>query len=289
MRLFLYKRRRITNDFPYRKMSSSAASMKKRVLVIVTNEAFIPINRESQQAQSPEDFRFLEAAKIEPNVTNKNYTGVDVYELAHIWQTLRHQMNCSVVFASPRGGPTAADPLSVEKMRNDEKLREKVNNDRELIDAMGHTYPIEWIKPEDYNCIVIPGCRGAMFDLPENRQLERIISHVYEKENGLICTIGHGAAALINVKKQNSNEFLVKNRKLTCFSDREEKEMQMDRILPFMIEDRLKERGARLEIAEPNKSKVVIDERLITAQNSQSIKEFVQQISENMKESKLLN
>ena len=56
-------------------MSSSAASMKKRVLVIVTNEAFIPINRESQQAQSPEDFRFLEAAKIEPNVTNKNYTG----------------------------------------------------------------------------------------------------------------------------------------------------------------------------------------------------------------------
>ena len=49
--------------------------MKKRVLVIVTNEAFIPINRESQQAQSPEDFRFLEAAKIEPNVTNKNYTG----------------------------------------------------------------------------------------------------------------------------------------------------------------------------------------------------------------------
>ena len=75
MRLFLYKRRRITNDFPYRKMSSSAASMKKRVLVIVTNEAFIPINRESQQAQSPEDFRFLEAARIEPNVTNKNYTG----------------------------------------------------------------------------------------------------------------------------------------------------------------------------------------------------------------------
>ena len=269
---------------------SSTASSKKRVLVIVTNEAFIPINRErSFQEQQAEDLKFLEAQKIEPNVANKNYTGVDVYELAHIWQTLRHQMNCSVDFASPRGGPTAADPLSVEKMRKDEKLREKVNNDRELIEAMGHTYPIEWIKPEDYNCVVIPGCRGAMFDLPENRQLERIICEVYEKEQGLICTIGHGAAALINVKKQSSNEFLVKNRKLTCFSDREEKEMQMDRVLPFMIEDRLKERGARIEIAEPNKSKVVVDERLITAQNSSSIKEFVQQISENLKESKLLN
>ena len=266
----------------------SAPLSKKRVLVVVTNEAFIPTNRE-RKMQQPEDFTFLEASKTEPNVANKNYTGVDVFELAHIWETLRHQMNCSVDFASPRGGPTAADPLSVEKMRKDEKLRKKINDDRELIEAMGHTYPLEWIKPEDYNCIVIPGCRGAMFDLPESRQLENLIAQVYEREKGLICTIGHGAAALINVKKQQSNEYLVKNRKMTCFSDREEKEMQMDRILPFMIEDRLKERGAKIEIAEPNKSKVVVDERLITAQNSQSIKEFVQQIAENMKESKLLN
>lgn len=270
---------------------SSAASSKKRVLVVVTNEAFIPINRERsiQDLQQPENFTFLETQKTEPNISNKNYTGVDVYELAHIWQTLRHQLNCSVDFASPRGGPTAADPLSVERMRKDEKLREKVNNDRELIDAMGHTFPIEWIKPEDYNCIVIPGCRGAMFDLPENRQLERVISEVYEKQQGLICTIGHGSAALINVKKQSSNDYLVKNRKITCFSDLEEQDMKMDRILPFMIEDRLKERGARIENTEPNKSKCIIDERLITAQNSQSIKEFVQKISENLKESKLLN
>ena len=262
---------------------------------MVTNEAFIPTNAERQQLQQlhqlqPEDYQFLEAPKMEPNTTNKNYTGVDVYELAHIWQTLRHQMNCSVDFASPRGGPTAADPFSVEKMRKDEKLRQKINDDRELIEAMGHTYPLEWIKPEDYNCVVIPGCRGAMFDLPESRKLENIISEIYERQQGLICTIGHGSAALINVKKQSgSNEYLVKNRKMTCFSDREEKEMQMDRILPFLIEDRLKERGARLEIVEPNKSKVVVDERLITAQNSTSIKEFVQQIAENFKESKLLN
>lgn len=268
---------------------SSATSSKKRVLVVVTNEAFIPSNRERRQLEQPEDFKFLENPKMEPNVANKNYTGVDVFELAHIWETLRHQMNCSVDFASPRGGPTAADPLSVEKMRKDEKLRQKINDDRELIEAMGHTYPLEWIKPEDYSCVVIPGCRGAMFDLPESRKLENIISQIYEREQGLICTIGHGAAALINVKKERSNEYLIKNRKMTCFSDREEKEMQMDKILPFLIEDRLKERGARLEIVEPNKSKVVVDERLITAQNSQSIKEFVQQIAENLKESKLLN
>ena len=270
--------------------SASAALSKKRVLVVVTNEAFIPTTRERQfSPQQPEEFTFLEAPKMEPNVTNKNYTGVDVYELAHIWETLRRQMNCSVDFASPRGGPTAADPFSVDKMRKDEKLRQKINDDRELIEAMGHTYPLEWIKPENYNCIIIPGCRGAMFDLPESRQLENLISQVYEMEKGLICTIGHGSAALINVKKPNSNEFMVKGRKMTCFSDREEKEMEMDRILPFMIEARLKERGANVETVEPNKSKVVVDERLITAQNSQSIKEFVQQISENLKNTKLMN
>lgn len=270
-----------------------ASSSKKRILVVVTNEAFIPTERErafqQQQAQQPEDFTFLEPAKMEPNVSNKNYTGVDIFELAHIWQVLRHQMNCTVDFASPRGGPTAADPSSVDKMRKDEKLRQKINEDRELIDAMGHTYPLEWIKPEDYSCIIIPGCRGAMFDLPESHPLENIISQVYEKQRGLICTIGHGSAALINVKKIDSNEFLVKNRKITCFSDREEKEMGMEKVLPYLIEDRLKERGARIEVVEPNKSKVVVDERLITAQNSQSIKEFVQQITENLKQSQMIN
>lgn len=276
---------------------NSSSANRKRVLVVVTNEAFIPSsNREGnilpmQPSQmQPEDFKFLEANRADPTALNKNYTGVDVYELAHIWQLLRHQLDCPVDFASPRGGPTAADPFSVERMRKDEKLRQKVNDDRELIDAMGHTYPLEWINAEDYNCIVIPGCRGAMFDLPESRKLEQIISQVYDKEHGMICTIGHGAAALINVKKSGSQDYLIKNRKITCFSDREEKEMQMDRILPFLIEDRLKERGARIELADPNQSKVVIDERLITAQNSQSIRDFIQKISENLKDSnKLLN
>lgn len=271
--------------------AASAQSAKKRVLIVVTNEAFIP-SREQQQQQilaEPQSFAYLESPQLQTSMANKNYTGVDIYELAHIWQTLRHQMNCAVDFASPRGGPTAADPFSVEKMRKDEKLRQKVNDDRELIELLGHTYPLEWIKPEDYNCVVIPGCRGAMFDLPESRALDNLLATVYEKQRGLICTIGHGAAALINVKKPNSNEFLVKNRKLTCFSDREEKELGMERILPYLIEDRLKERGARLELVEPNKSKVVVDERLISAQNSQSVKDFIQKIAENLKESQLIN
>lgn len=270
--------------------ANAANPNRKRVLIVVTNEAFIPSKREHQSILQDdlENLTFLESPQLQPNMTNKNYTGVNIYELAHIWQILRHQMNLPIDFASPRGGPTAADPSSVEKMRKDEKLRQKVNEDRELIEALGHTYPLDWIKPEDYSCIIIPGCHGTMFDLPESRLLENLVAQVYEKR-GLICTIGHGAAALINVKKPNSNEFLVKNKKITCFSNREEKEMNMERILPYLIEDRLKERGAKVEVAEPNKAKVVVDERMISAQNSQSVKDFVQKITENLKEAQVLN
>jgi putative intracellular protease/amidase len=270
--------------------ATNAASSRKRILIVVTNEAFIPSNREHQSIQQSEqqNFAFLESPQMQPNVSNKNYTGVNVYELAQIWQVIRQQMNIPVDFASPRGGPTAADPMSVEKMRKDEKLRQRVSEDREFIECMGHTYPLDWIKPEDYSCIIIPGCHGSMFDLPECRQLENIIMKVYEK-HGYICTIGHGAAALINVKKPNSNEFLVANRKITCFSNREEKEMSMDRMLPYMIEDRLKERGARVEVAEPNKTKVIVDERIITAQNSQSVQDFVKEITKNIKETAAMN
>ena len=270
--------------------NSNPSSNRKRVLIVVTNEAFIPSNREHQNIQQAEqpNFNFLESPAMEPNVSNKNYTGVNVYEIAQIWQVIRHQMNIPVDFASPRGGPTAADPMSVEKMRKDEKLRQRVSDDRELIEFMGHTYPLDWIKPEDYSCVIIPGCHGTMFDLPESRQLEKLIMQVYEKR-GYICTIGHGAAALINVKKPNSNEFLVKNRKITCFSNREEKEMNMERILPYLIEDRLKERGARVEVADPNKAKVIIDERIITAQNSQSVQDFIKEITKNIKETTSIN
>lgn len=270
--------------------ASNPSTNRKRILIVVTNEAFIPTNREHQNIQQaePQNLNFLEAPQMQPNITNKNYTGVNIYELAQIWQVLRHQMNLPIDFASPRGGPTAADPLSVERMRKDEKLRQRMSEDRELIECLGHTYPLDWIKPEDYCCVIIPGCHGTMFDLPESRQLENLIMQVYDRR-GCICTIGHGAAALINVKKSNSNEYLVKNRKVTCFSNREEKEMNMERILPYLIEDRLKERGARVEVAEPSKTKVVVDERIITAQNPQSVQDFVKELTKNIKESTVIN
>jgi putative intracellular protease/amidase len=278
---------------------------KKRVLVVITNEAFIPSREQQQQlpyaqqqqaqptpttlSYDTESFTYLEALKEQSASSNRNYTGVDVYELTYIWQMLRQQMNMPIDFASPRGGPAAADPVSIERLRKDEKVRRQFTEDHELLEALGHTYPFEWIKAEDYACVVILGCHGAMFDLSENRQLERLVNQVYERQRGLVCTIGHGAAALINIKRLQSNEFLVKNKKMTCFSDREERDLNMEKLLPFLLEDRLKERGAKLEIAEPNKAKVVVDERLISAQNPQSIKEFIEKIVENLKQSQVVN
>lgn len=288
----------------------AAPQSKKRVLVVITNEAFIPSREQQLQQQQvlsaqpgqfdPESYAYLQpqtappvpsasTAPAAPPAHNKHYTGVDVYELMHIWQLFREQLGLPVDFASPRGGPAAADPLSMERVRKDEKMRRQFDEDRELIDAIGHTYPLDWIRPEDYVCVVIPGERGAMLDLPECRQLELLLAAVHEHNQGLICTIGHGAAALLNIRKPNSAEFLVRNRKLTCFSNSEERELGMDKLLPFSLEDRLKERGARIETADPNRPKVIVDERLITAQNPQSVRDFVQKIAENIQNSKLCN
>lgn len=76
----------------------------------------------------------------------------------------------------------------------------------------------------------------------------------------------HGAVGLINLKLSNG-EYLIKDKKITAFSNKEEKEVELDKHVPFLTETELKSRGAHYEQAENWKPHVVVDGRLITGQN----------------------
>jgi putative intracellular protease/amidase len=57
---------------------------------------------------------------------------------------------------------------------------------------------------------------------------------------------------------------------MTCFSNEEERSAELDDVVPFLLESKLKERGAHIETAEPSQEKVVTDGRLVTGQNPAS-------------------
>lgn len=261
---------------------------KKRALVILTNEAFLT-QRERKQSflkaiPNPFSSATSEPGPIEDFVQTHRKTGVDIVELGYMWMILLRQLNLDLTFVSPKGGPVALDPNSVNVMESDKDLKNKLKEEREFMVKMSHTYPISWVNPEDYGLVVIPGCHGAMLDLPECHETNKVISKIYEN-GGLICAIGHGVSAIINVKTSETRgqEYLVKGKRITCFTNAEEKEAGFEGFLPYRLEDKLKERGAKLEIQSPFSPNVIESENLITAQSWPSAQKFVQKIAEKFK------
>lgn len=62
----------------------------------------------------------------------------------------------------------------------------------------------------------------------------------------IVAAVCHGPAELIGAKDEGG-EPLVKGRRVTSFSDSEERAIGLDRTMPFLLESRLRAIGARYE------------------------------------------
>ncbi len=63
---------------------------------------------------------------------------------------------------------------------------------------------------------------------------------------------------------------LVKGKRVTGFTDNEEEEVQLTKVVPFLVEDELKRLGGDFEKAPNWQSFVIVDGLLITGQNPAS-------------------
>lgn len=118
-----------------------------------------------------------------------------------------------------------------------------------------------------------------MFDLPFDAALQDIILAIYQKQTGVVAAVCHGPAALVNVKI-NDTTFLVTNKRMTGFCNEEEDKFgkKWKSEFPFLLEDKLKSRGAMYERSDVMLPQVSVDGRLITGQNPYS----TTQLSEEM-------
>jgi len=124
-----------------------------------------------------------------------------------------------------------------------------------------------------------------MVDLAGNIDVSKLLGlFFYEKK--LIASICHGAAALIAARTKD-NHPIVENKDITGFSNEEEKQSDMDKIVPFLLENKLKELGAKYSCGKPFSSYTLEDDNLITAQNPQSVDDFTKAIIEKLKEDEL--
>lgn len=108
-----------------------------------------------------------------------------------------------------------------------------------------------------------------MWDLAESTDSVNLLESFYnsEKPIALVC---HAPGVLRHVSYKGAP--LVKGKRVTGFSNDEEEEVQLTKVVPFLVEDELKRLGGEYEKAPNWQSFVIVDGRLITGQNPASSK-----------------
>ena len=191
-------------------------------------------------------------------------TGWWMGEAAHPWKVLS-QMGDIVDFVSPQGGEPPVTGADLNDPVNYEFMHDPV-----ITEKLKTTMKPGEVVPNKYHAILFVGGHGAIFDLPDNKEIARIAAHIYEK-GGIVAAVCHGPAGLLNIRLSNG-EYLIHGRHVTGFSDCEEREIKRCNDVPFLLQCELMFRGAHYHIAENWKPNVQVDDRLVTGQNPQSAK-----------------
>lgn len=185
-----------------------------------------------------------------------NPTGLFMSELSHPYDVFR-QHGIAVDVASPAGGDAPVDPNSL----TDESLKARVA-------LAENTRPLAEAKADDYDAVFLVGGHGTMYDLPDDTRLQRLLAD-FDASGKVIASVCHGQAGLVNAKRSDGT-YLVEGRRLTSFSNAEEGIIGLAGVVPFLLQDKLAERGADYRSGDAWGEHVVTDGNLVTGQNPAS-------------------
>lgn len=123
-----------------------------------------------------------------------------------------------------------------------------------------------------------------MFDLAENPTAAKLIQD-FDAQGKPVAAVCHGPAALVKVVR-NDGTPLVKGKKLAAFTDAEERAVELDKDMPFLLETKLRELGATVVTRDNFTSHAVRDGNLITGQNPASSEATAKLLIEALSEKK---
>jgi len=203
-------------------------------------------------------------------------TGFFLSEVSHPWSILT-EAGYEIDFVSPKGGKAPVDGFNLS-----DTINKKFWDDTKYRNKIEHTLKPEQVKPDDYVAIHYAGGHGAMWDFPDNKQLAVIAAKIYEN-NGIVSAVCHGPAGLLNIKLSNG-KYLVENKQINAFTNEEENAVKLEKVVPFLLESKLIERGAKFEKSGLWQSHVAIDQRVITGQNPQSAMAVGEAVLQHLKD-----
>jgi putative intracellular protease/amidase len=207
-------------------------------------------------------------------------------ELTHPYYELTER-GIQVTIASPDGGKVEMDSLSDPRDPSQWSAEDLVSmgfvHTPALMELLEDTPRLADLDLDAFDAIMVAGGQSPMFTFRANDDLQHAIRHFYEAEKptAVYC---HGTAALVDLKLSDGS-YLVDGRTVTGFANAEEEFSDAyvgRRVMPWRVEDVLRERGANYVQGGLFKAFAVRDGRLITGQQQYSGRRVAQMVIEAM-------
>lgn len=201
----------------------------------------------------------------------KHPTGFWAGEFIHPHQVFT-RAGYNVTVATPGGVTPTLDEVSLRLDLNDND-QAAVDAQRAYIADLGTAFTkparLEDVTPEDFDVVYVSGGHGPMEDLADNPVIGKIFTALYPKKEKVVAAVCHGVGALLTARRTDGS-WPFAGKKLTGFTDEEETVFGFGDKAPWLLESRLREKGADFEGGPAFGPQVVVDGNLITGQNPAS-------------------
>ncbi|WHU90053.1 type 1 glutamine amidotransferase domain-containing protein [Pantoea agglomerans] len=169
-----------------------------------------------------------------------------------------------ITLASPKGGKPPLDPKSDEPDSQTDETR-RFHADSAAQAVMASTVKLDTVDQEAFDAVFYPGGHGPLWDLANDKHSISLIEQTLQagKPVALVC---HAPGVLRDVKNADGTP-LVKGKKVTGFTNSEEEGVGLTEVVPFLVEDVLKQNGGLYSRGDDWQSYTVQDGLLITGQN----------------------
>jgi len=188
-------------------------------------------------------------------------TGNSFSEIVNAYSTFE-EAGYAVDFVSPKGG---AVPLAY--INTSQKLERQYLYNNDFMYALKNTLIPSKVNPESYKAIYYVGGGSAMFGVPENEEIQKIAMSIYEKNRGVVSSVCHGTAGIVNLKTQDG-KYLVDGKTVSGYPDSyERQDAEYFKSFPFLIQETIEGRGGNFKFSPKNNAHVEVTERVVTGQN----------------------
>ena len=184
-----------------------------------------------------------------------------------------------ITLASPLGGQPPLDPKSDAPDFQTESTH-RFESDSAAQAVLASTLKLADVSAVDFDAVFYPGGHGPLWDLAEDAASIALIEAMLEA-NKPVAAVCHALGVLRHPKALNGT-FVVQGKAVTGFTNTEEAAVGLTDVVPFLVEDMLKQNGAIYSKLDDWQPHVVTDGLLITGQNPASSESVAKALLEKL-------